>query len=80
MTHLDRRLLALETRDAARVMPVHLRLDALTTEHLERLEVLVQMLDAGIPIEELATDDLRILASVRIVDGPAEGVANEVTT
>ncbi len=59
-------------RLASQAVPMHLCLDGLSTKTLERLEVIVRTLDAGNPVEELSTDDLCVLASIRIVDVPAE--------
>lgn len=43
-------------------------LDRLTDSQLDQLEGIVARLQGGAKIEELSTDDLRVIASMQIVD------------
>ena len=66
MKALDRRLAVLEAALPSEV-PGRVDLDRLSTADLERLEAIVIARDGGTPIEDMSDDDLRFLASLRVV-------------
>ena len=67
MRALDKRLEALEQR-AGGAVDWAIVLDRLTDSQLDQLEGIVARLQEGAKIEELPTDDLRVIASMQIVD------------
>ena len=67
MRALDKRLEALEQK-AGGAVDWSIVLDRLTDSQLDQLEGIVARLQEGAKIEELSTDDLRVIASMQIVD------------
>lgn len=67
MKALHKRLEALE-HNAGGSVNWSVVLDRLTDSQLDQLEGIVARLQDGAKIEELSTDDLRVIASMQIVD------------
>ena len=67
MKALDKRLEVLEQKAGGSV-DWSVVLDRLTDSQLDQLEGIVARLQGGAKIEELSTDDLRVIASMQIVD------------
>ena len=66
MKVLSKRLEVLEARHSAHPAG-RIDLDALTDDELDRIEAIVLKLDGGQSIESLADDELRFVASLRVI-------------